>query len=140
FNDVHALMAFIGTGEEEAGARIVDAVTRRGRDAQGVALSMMAREVGQAVSRALVAFGAAHYDDAIESLLAVRGQAHRYGGSHAQRDLLDLTLIQAAIRSGRTRLAEHLLNERIARRAVGGLGRRWLAEARAADVRGQVAA
>jgi hypothetical protein len=37
----------------------------------------------------------------------VRDIAHRFGGSHAQRDVLTLTLIEAAIRSGRRERAEH---------------------------------
>ena len=35
---------------------------------------------------------------AVQLLRPVRSIAHRFGGSHAQRDLLDLTLIEAALR------------------------------------------
>jgi hypothetical protein len=38
--------------------------------------------------------------------------AHRFGGSHAQRDLIDLTLIEATRRSGQLPLAQALVAER----------------------------
>ena len=38
--------------------------------------------------------------------------AHRFGGSHAQRDLLDLTLVEAALRGGDHGLARALAAER----------------------------
>ena len=43
----------------------------------------------------------------------VRNIAHRFGGSHAQRDILDLTLIEAAFRSGDGPLAKALSAERL---------------------------
>jgi hypothetical protein len=45
-------------------------------------------------------------------LRPIRSYAHRFGGSHAQRDLIDLTLIEAASRGGKNRLAAALLAER----------------------------
>jgi hypothetical protein len=47
-------------------------------------------------------------------LRPVRHIAHRFGGSHAQRDILDLTLIEAAFRAGETRLNAALAAERLA--------------------------
>jgi hypothetical protein len=38
------------------------------------------------------------------------------GGSHAQRDVIDLTLIAAAARSGNATLARALVTERVARK------------------------
>ena len=51
---------------------------------------------------------------AADLLDATRDGAHRFGGSHAQRDLLSLTLIDAALRAGDHARAQHVLNERIA--------------------------
>ena len=62
------------------------------------------------------AFGLARYDDAISLLRPLRAHAHRFGGSHAQRDLLELTLLEAAIRGGRHALAEAISSERSALR------------------------
>jgi len=44
----------------------------------------------------------------------VREIAHKFGGSHAQGDVIDLTLIEAAIRAGDQSLAKALVNERTA--------------------------
>jgi hypothetical protein len=41
---------------------------------------------------------------------------HEFGGSHAQRDAVERTLLEAAIRAGRTDLALALVSERLAMR------------------------
>jgi len=74
------------------------------------------REVGHAATRAIRAFGDGNYAGTVELLRPVRSYAHRFGGSHAQRDLIDLTLIEAAARSGQDRLAAALLAERAVRK------------------------
>jgi hypothetical protein len=53
------------------------------------------------------------HGEAVDSLLSVRDSAFRFGGSHAQRDLLEQTLLAAAIGAARRPLAKHLLNERL---------------------------
>src|SRR5439155_22846938 len=50
--------------------------------------------------------------ETIRLLRPIRSYAHRFGGSHAQPDVINLTLIEAAARSGRDRLAQALRNER----------------------------
>jgi len=44
----------------------------------------------------------------------VRPIAQRFGGSHAQRDIVHLTLIEAALRDGQSGLARALAAERTA--------------------------
>jgi hypothetical protein len=73
---------------------------------------MMAREVGLPLALGIRAYARQDFDTAIEQIRATRDRAHRFGGSHAQRDLLSLTLIEAARRAGRPRLARHILAER----------------------------
>ena len=104
---------------------------RRPRDAaaggaRGASASAMAgpattppspRDVGHAAARAILAFGAGDYAEAAELLRPIRSIAHRFGGSHAQRDVIDLTLIEAALRSGQRALAGALAAER-SRRAT----------------------
>ena len=43
----------------------------------------------------------------------VRAHAHRFGGSHAQRDLIDQTLLAASARGGDAAIGRALLNERM---------------------------
>jgi hypothetical protein len=85
---------------------------------------MMTREVGLPLSRAIRAFGPGRYETAARSIQNVRDIAHRFGGSHAQRDVLTLTLIEAAIRSGQSCLAEHYIAERTILRSGGSWGPR----------------
>ena len=63
--------------------------------------------------RAIRAFGAERYGDAVDLLMPVRYRAQIFGGSHAQRDILHRTLIEAAMRSSQSGLAQALANERI---------------------------
>ncbi len=58
--------------------------------------------------------------------------SQRFGGSHAQRDLLELTLIEAAIRGGCTALAQRLAAQRRAARPTSLLARRLQRRAAAA--------
>ena len=73
----------------------------------------MIREVGLPACRAIVAFGRGDYAAAVELLEPLRLVAHRFGGSHAQRDVLPLTLVEAALRGGQARLARALAAERM---------------------------
>ncbi len=117
FNDMHAMIAFVGAGRV-AQADAVLAAQRAALEAPGDNAAFT-REVGHAATRAIKAFGEGDYAQCTHLLRTVRNNAHRFGGSHAQRDLIDLTLIEAAARAGQHRLAEALRVERAdARRPV----------------------
>jgi tetratricopeptide (TPR) repeat protein len=126
FNDVHALLAFAMAGREDASRAVLrDLEATTGAHANAA----MAREVGLPVARGIVAFAAGHHDRALAELEPVRDVAHRFGGSHAQRDLLTLTIIEAALRGGRPSVARHYLGERNVQRPGSALG--WRLHARA---------
>jgi hypothetical protein len=74
------------------------------------------RAVGRPVADALIAFERGEYAQATQLLRGVRNGAAVFGGSHAQRDLLDLTLLEAARRNGDDRLVRALEAERLAAR------------------------
>ena len=99
FNDVHALMALIGAGEvarAEAWARTaVAAAARR----PGWNRDVM-RELGAPWMRGLLAFAHGRFDDAAQLLGRLHGRTARIGGSHAQRDVIDQTLLAACARGG----------------------------------------
>ena len=111
FNDAHAMMAFAGADRRDLMQRLLDA--------QGVAMRSsgdnagFTREVGQPLAKSIKAFGNGDYAEAVRLIRPVRGIAHRFGGSHAQRDVFDLTLVEAAFRSGQLDLARALSAERI---------------------------
>jgi hypothetical protein len=110
FNDLHAMMAFVGSGHAAGTAAVVQAQARAvDSDTDN---AQFTAEVGLAATRAIKAFGEGQHAQAVQELRAIRSQAHRFGGSHAQRDLIDLTLIEAARRAGQTDLWQALRDER----------------------------
>ncbi len=97
----------------------------------------MTREVGLPVAHALVSFALGHYAECIELLLPVRTIAYRFGGSHAQRDLVHLTLVEAALRAGKIKLARALVAERTQLKAASPFN--WQLTARVSDAIGEPA-
>jgi len=110
FNDFHAALAFSATGRTAAIGRLREKLAASACESGSNA--EMARTVGIDVSEAVIAFREHRHVEAVERLVAVRDGAWRFGGSHAQRDILTLTLIEAARRGGDKRLAAHYANER----------------------------
>jgi tetratricopeptide (TPR) repeat protein len=92
FNDVHAMMAFVGAGRRDLAQRLLAAQRRRLAHG-GTNASMLG--VGLPASRSLAAFGEQDYALARSLLSRLPDIAHRLGGSHAQRGLLGLTLREA---------------------------------------------
>jgi tetratricopeptide (TPR) repeat protein len=130
FNDMHAMMAFVADGREYA-ARTLLATLRVRADQAGGTNAVMTREVGLPVCVALRAFGCGEWDVAIEMLRPVRLVAQRAGGSHAQRDVLSLTLVEAALRSGEAKLARALAAERTQVKPTSPFNWRLTAQAQA---------
>jgi len=114
FNDMHAMMAIVGAGRSKAADAVLEA-QKAAMDAPGDN-AQFTREVGHAATRAIKAFGDGDYAETVRLLRPIRSHAHRFGGSHAQRDLIDLTLIAAASRAGQDRLAAALRAERASAR------------------------
>jgi hypothetical protein len=114
FNDMHAMMAFVGAGRTKEQQAVLDA--QRAAMESGSDNAEFTREVGHPATRAIQAFGQGRYAECVELLRPIRHVAHRFGGSHAQRDLLDQTLIEASRRAEFDTLTAALINERIALR------------------------
>ncbi|WP_343714997.1 tetratricopeptide repeat protein [Inquilinus sp.] len=135
FNDMHAMMAFVATGRDGDADRLLAAQARRA--AAGGTNAAMTAEVGLPVCRALRTFGAGDYGTVVELLAPVRAVAYRFGGSHAQRDVLNLTLVEAALRGGQADAARTLAAERVA--AKPGSPFNWRLSARALRLAGDEA-
>jgi hypothetical protein len=128
FNDVHATLAFTTTDRSAAQEAVRQAQARvLAQDADNAAFT---REVGAPVTQAIEAFGRGDFAASATLLRDVRPHAHRFGGSHAQRDLVDLTLIEAALRGGDGPLARGLAAERLARRPGSAPAQRLVQRAR----------
>ena len=123
FNDVHALLALIGSGELGRAAALVDASASRAHDDNRA----MAIEVGVPLMQGLLAYAAGDAAQACRLLYPLRGIAHRFGGSHAQRDLIDQTLLAAAATATDTALGRALLNERRLAKPYTPLTAHWAA-------------
>ncbi|MBK7234168.1 MAG: tetratricopeptide repeat protein [Sterolibacteriaceae bacterium] len=129
FNDAHAMMAFASAGRPKAAQRVLDAQERALRGPGDNALFTGA--VGAAVTRAIKAFGDGDYGQCVRRLRPVRDIAQRFGGSHAQRDVIGLTLIEAALRDGQFPLARALAAERIDLKPTSPAGNALLQRANA---------
>jgi hypothetical protein len=115
FNDMHAIMAFVGAGDLDRAAGVVTALERVAAGGDRATTGwQMTRVAGLAVCRGLLHFGRGRYQLVLDELLPVRTRVHEFGGSHAQRDAVERTLLEAAIRAGRTDLALALVSERLA--------------------------
>jgi hypothetical protein len=73
----------------------------------------MTARVGLPVCQALVAFGRGDHDRVVDLLYPIRHRINEFGGSHAQRDAVQKTLLEAALRGGRTGIARVLVSERV---------------------------
>jgi len=103
FNDVHAMLSFVGAGQAAQARRLEDGLlhgqslpTRHG---------LTTREIGLPACRALIAHSEGNDRLAVTLLASLPPIAHRIGGSHAQRDVLRLTMRHAVARSGRAAAA-----------------------------------
>ena len=125
FNDAHAMMVFVGMGDRAAQREVIRTLERaaegRGNNA------MMTRDVGLPVARGLMAFGRGDHAGAVGELLPVRGIANRFGGSHAQRDVLSWTLCEAALRAGDEAMARAMVAERLVAKPHSPLAQGWAA-------------
>lgn len=130
FHDLHALIAFVGAGRQDMVDELI-AVMRKTADGNGDNARATA-DVGLSVAEAFAAYGHGDATTAIRKLRPVRTMAQRVGGSHAQRDLLDLTLLTAACEAGHRTLAEALAAERLALRPNSPLNLELQEQARAA--------
>ena len=110
FNDAHAMMAFVGAGLEAPAKTLLEAQREamHGQDDNAA----FTRDVGHPLTLAVKAFGNGNYDEAVRLIRPIRAIAHRFGGSHAQRDVIDLTLIEATLRAGDGALARAFTAER----------------------------
>lgn len=110
FNDAHAMMAFVGASLDARASGLLEAQREamRGNDDNAA----FTRDVGHPLTLAIKAFGDGNYTETVRLIRPIRAIASRFGGSHAQRDVIDLTLMEAALRSGDGALARALTAER----------------------------
>ena len=110
FTDMHAMFAFMATGRESHALALLAAL-RANLDGPTSA-SIVIKAAGLPIAMGIHAFGHGDYETAKDLLSGYRHNAHLLGGSIAQRDILNLTLLAAAQRSGDHAMVEGLIAER----------------------------
>jgi tetratricopeptide (TPR) repeat protein len=110
FTDMHAMMAFVAAGRESAARALIE-VLEAHADGPGTS-ALVIRAAGLPIVRGFHAFGNGDYAAAKSWLSGARHLSHLFGGSVAQRDVINLTLIAAAIRSHDRAMVEGLVAER----------------------------
>jgi hypothetical protein len=123
FNDVHALLALLGSGDMARANALLAACTEQAQADN----REMTREVGLPLMQGLMAHARGDAAEACTLLYPLRAVAHHFGGSHAQRDLIDQTLLAAAARAGNRALGGALLNERRLAKPLTPLTEHWAA-------------
>jgi tetratricopeptide (TPR) repeat protein len=108
FADMHGALAHAMAGDGEALARISEGAKGAAADVVGP------------LARAFGAYARGDWPVAIDGLRPLLASHERFGGSRAQRDLIEYTLAGALIRSGRSEEAGRLLASRRPRNAKEG--------------------
>ncbi len=105
FADVHAALTFAAAGDELSLARLTQSLhelEQSGRLPAGPIVAALANAFGACVR--------SDWTAAIGLLAPVLGEHERIGGSRAQRDLVEYTLLKAYLASGHTPQAQQLLS------------------------------
>lgn len=126
FNDLHYVMALLRAGRVQEAEQLVEALRsfsmQGGRNhAASVA------EVTLPVCEALLAWHQQDYATAAARLGPVSTTLYRTGGSHAQRDVIAQTLVEATLRAGQMEQAREMLQERTQARPTSANAWRKLA-------------
>jgi hypothetical protein len=98
-------------GRFDAARRLIDSMKSYSRD-ETKYVSHVIRSLGVPLCESIVAFEQKRYDDVVDGILPLRHMTGPVGASHAQRDIFDQYLLEAALRANKTSLAEKLIQER----------------------------
>jgi tetratricopeptide (TPR) repeat protein len=127
FHDMHAAMAELGSGQGALVERRLAAMRQTAAGNDETASTW--RDVAIPLVEGLLAFHRGQHEQAVALLLPVRFDLWRIGGSHAQRDVVDWTLTEAAVRGGVRDVALALANERLGTRPRSVVNRQFLRRA-----------
>jgi len=114
FNDLHAILAMIGAGRQAEAEAIVARMEASVLSPDRLVSNGLAMaSAGLPVAQALTAFGRGDYGRTVSIMAPIRHQLSIFGGSHAQRDVFQRTLLVAARHAGQTAFAQILCQERL---------------------------
>jgi tetratricopeptide (TPR) repeat protein len=125
FGECHAALAYAACGDEAALSKMTDAL--RALDAKG---NPIAGRVVLPLVQGTAAFAAGDFAGALAHFEPVEREMHRIGGSHAQWELFEETMVACYLELARYDDALRLVRRRLARRA-SPRDQKWLARASA---------
>jgi hypothetical protein len=112
FTDIHCVMSLAHEGRFDAARRLIESMKAYSGDEMKYASSVI-RTLGVPLCESIVAFEQGRYDDAVNGILPLRHATGPVGASHAQRDIFDQYLLEAALRANKVPLAQRILQERM---------------------------
>jgi tetratricopeptide (TPR) repeat protein len=108
FGDVHAALVYASTGDGAGMSTLI-----RGLEALHGKGHPIAGTVALPLVRGVAAYVAGDYAGALALMESVDGEIHRVGGSHAQWELFEETMVVCLLRLGRLEKAERLIRRRL---------------------------
>ncbi|MEP0069505.1 tetratricopeptide repeat protein [Pyruvatibacter sp.] len=127
FNDLHAAMAYLGADRMNDVDDLLADYRSNATDVSEV--GRWWHTYGLPLIEGFVAFKKGDYAAAVELLHPARYIVNAYGGSHAQRDVIDWTLMEAALRGNMQGTAEALAHERLTQKPLSPVNRSFIARA-----------
>jgi tetratricopeptide (TPR) repeat protein len=112
FGEVHAAFAYAACGDEAALARLMDGLRALGAKGHPIAAGVVLPLV-----QGTVAFAAGDHAGALRHFEPVEAEMHRIGGSHAQWEIYEETMVQCHLALERYDDALRLVQRRLTRRA-----------------------
>ena len=112
FNDLHLMMGLAACERFDQAEKLIASMEKLGNGPE-TTHKLALNSVGIPACKGFLAFAQGRYTEAVDHLLPVRYRAFHFGGSHAQRDVMSWTVIEAMLRDGQYNRARALLNERI---------------------------
>jgi tetratricopeptide (TPR) repeat protein len=124
FNDWHAIMALLGAGRTPDAEQLLAKLQES--DSSVDENSGWNQRYAVPLAKGFMAFHKGDFQTAADSLHGARFIVNGFGGSHAQRDIIDWTLTEAAARGGLTDLLRAQANERLAMKPHSPVNRQFL--------------
>ncbi len=119
FADVHFAMMFAAMGDKTRVEELISSSPEIGGE--------LRQKVAAPLCQAMFDFRTGNCGSAQSTLLGLRGRVVEIGGSHAQRDVFELLMIEASIKSGDFQTARHMLENRTKTAPDNGLNWKKLA-------------
>jgi tetratricopeptide (TPR) repeat protein len=109
FGEIHAALAYAASGDDAGLTAVIDGL--RALDAKG---HPIAGRVALPLVQGVAAFAAGDHAAALAHIEPVDAEIHRMGGSHAQWELFEETMVVCQLRLGRHDDAARLIRRRLA--------------------------